>query len=105
MELFNRLDTDETKTIVMTPRSETGGSYYAKRIKKISEEFNDLLPDGGQWIQFSYNALDYNIAAQEVEENEGYRGMALFRDDPDSDGQGTKGWRLFYEDVLYSDTV
>lgn len=79
-------------------------NYRTKVPKLISAIRNAVGVTGLPIATYNYIALDYKNPADEALINNCQRGFALFQYDPDSNGRGRRGWRLFYEDLQFKST-
>jgi hypothetical protein len=112
--LFNQ-EGDGTRIIVMTPNflgSRPGTARYGQQRYSARNQImiNDIIDHIGGENQprvdvFIYSALNYRNAQQYAMRHNTRRGMCVFQYDPDSDGNGQRAWRLFYEDQMYSGLV
>ncbi|KAM5448709.1 hypothetical protein MaudCBS49596_005215 [Microsporum audouinii] len=99
--LFNR-DTDETEFYIMTPFIEIWkrrliNPRTPKRLAEIRKAIERHIGVAPKDVTYKYIALNYSDLADLALVNISNRGMALFQYDPDSDGNGQRAWRLFYE--------
>ncbi|KAJ0426709.1 hypothetical protein BJY00DRAFT_270854 [Aspergillus carlsbadensis] len=108
--LFNG-ENDGTRIIIMTPNP-LGSRGAARNIERYHDRHEIMVQElrehvGGdpQVDTYIYSALNYAIPAEHALENTQRRGMCVFQYDVDSDGQGTKAWRLLYEQQFYSGII
>ena len=77
---------------------------YPTKIRKLRALLTTLVP-GVQIVMKGYERLNYDIQAERDQENTNERGVALFQYDPNSDGNGQRAYRLFYQQTVYEQTV
>ncbi|EEQ29304.1 uncharacterized protein MCYG_02123 [Microsporum canis CBS 113480] len=70
---------------------------WPKRLAEIRKAIERHIGVAPKDVTYKYIALNYNDLADLALVNISNRGMALFQYDPDSDGNGQRAWRLFYE--------
>ncbi|RLL94783.1 hypothetical protein CFD26_104602 [Aspergillus turcosus] len=99
---------DNTRVYIMTPRR-TGGKYttsnYIKKVPVLISTIKTAL--GNQNVPvavWKYVRLNWDNPNDAAQINRNQRGIALFQFDPDASGTGTRGWRLFYEEMQFSST-
>lgn len=108
--LFNR-ENDGTRIIIMTPNPlgsrgpARNNERYHDRHEIMVQELREHVGRDPQVDTYIYSALNYAIPAEYALENTQRRGMCVFQYDVDSDGQGTKAWRLLYEQQFYSGII
>jgi hypothetical protein len=108
--LFN-LATDGTQVLIMTPKllgsDDSEAEQYAARNEIMVDTIIDVI--GGNNLPevrtYVYDPLNHNDPNQVALGQTTRRGVCLFQYDPDSDGQGTRAWRLFYEHRMYSGLI
>jgi len=104
---------DNTRAYIMTPRlfhdntnifdANPQASQYAAKIDTLRTTLRTVLGQNLPIALWNYIPLDCRESvAPELGTDE--RGEALFQFDPNSDGRGTPGWRLFYERLLFQNT-
>lgn len=81
------------------PGDTTWTWLYKNRVEKeILPTLQKVLGFRKKPIVYGYVRLWTQKPAEEIELETTHRGNVLFQYDPDSDGQGTRRWRLFIED-------
>lgn len=68
---------------------------YSAKMTRVDQALRRALP---KVPIFKYNYIRADNAALPI----GVTGKALFQYDPDSDGNGSPGWRLFFEQNRFS---
>jgi hypothetical protein len=84
----------------MTPRnglSNPNSSLFRGKVPQLRAQIQATLGAAVPLVTYNYVPRDCNSAALFADQ----RGCALFQFDPNSDGAGTPGWRLFYEQHLF----
>ncbi len=69
---------------------------YPNKIKAIRQTLADLIP-GINVVIYGYPGWDEGVPEEDAQRETNERGFALFQYDPDSDGNGNAGYRLYYE--------
>lgn len=77
---------------------------YPTKIRQLKALLTTLVP-GVQIVTKGYQRLNYNVDAERLQENQNERGIALFQYDPNSDGNGQRAYRLFYQQSTYQQNV
>lgn len=77
---------------------------YPTKVRQLRALLSTLVP-GVQIVMKGYQRLNYAIPAEREQENTNERGIALFQYDPNSDGNGQRAYRLFYQQTVYEQNV
>lgn len=77
---------------------------YPTKIKQLKALLITLVP-GVEIITKGYQALNYHNEAERLQANQDERGIALFQYDPNSDGNGQRACRLFYQQTIDQQNV
>lgn len=112
--LYNQ-EGDNTQAFIMTPTVDVGATGGPALCGSRITELEDLLRTrfNARVTTYTYAALEYlfdaeagTFTGQDADvAGEDERGNALFQFDPDSDRQGGRAWRLFYEAAVCSGSV
>lgn len=99
---------DNPRVYIMTPRRTGSTDYtvsnFGVKVPRLISAIKDVLGANVPIAVWKYVRLDYHIPEQEAEANTNQRGIAVFQYDPNANGQGTRGWRLFYEEMQFAST-
>lgn len=109
---FNRAG-DETRAYIMSPLKDNveesssnteNDLRYPVKIEQLNDLLTTLVPGIEVGVK-GYRPLNYHIKAERLQENQNERGIALFQYDPNSDGNGQRAYRLFYQQALQQENV
>ena len=97
-DLFRNVNgRDRPELFIMSPAYD-GPAYYPGQIKAIQDTMISII--GRDLVvqePYLYKPLSEDLPSEAAQITNNAKGFALFQYDPDSDGRGLKGWRLFYE--------
>lgn len=77
---------------------------YRTKIGQLRAVLTTVVP-GVQIVVKGYQRLNYVIPAEAAQETQNERSIALFQYDPNTDGNGQRAYRLFYQQSIYQQNV
>ena len=78
---------------------------YPRKIRLLREAIKNTVGQGIHIELYAYPALNWNNQKERDIVDQTERGIALFQYDPNSDKNGQKAYRLFYEHQYYTQDV
>ncbi|PYI07873.1 hypothetical protein BO78DRAFT_406142 [Aspergillus sclerotiicarbonarius CBS 121057] len=104
--LFNRPE-DDTRVYIMHPRKgvkKHTAPLYPVKFAQLKSLFNEDLLPGVPIAAWIYIPVTDKEGHPDPIADQLWRRHAIFQYDPNADGPGSRGWRLFYEDHYFDDT-